>query len=101
MMKRVKQSRGNLVNMQIKSTDIFDKKYEDVCLRNPKIGSLADKKIAILLENPRHPSLRLHKVIRLGPGAWSVSINMKLRLIFVYRDYGILLIDIGDHDEVY
>ena len=87
--------------MQIKSTEIFDKKYEKIYRANSKIGSSVDAKVSLLLENPRHPSLRLHKITRAGIGAWSISVNMKLRLIFVYRDYGILLVDIGDHDEVY
>lgn len=35
-----------------------------------------------------------------GP-SWSLSIDNDLRILFVYRDYGVLLVDLGGHDEVY
>jgi hypothetical protein len=68
-------------------------KYSDNFYK--KIG-----KLKIFVTNPRHPGLRLHK-IGAKEDAWSISVDLKLRILFVYRSYGILLVDIGTHDEVY
>ena len=60
-----------------------------------------DKKLNMLISYPGHNSLRLHKITTRKGVAWSISVDMKLRILFMYRDYGILLIDMGSHDQVY
>lgn len=62
------------------------------------------KKILRLLElNPRHPSLRLHKLRGRFKGKYSVSITMSYRIIltFALTERGVILLDIGAHEEVY
>ena len=62
------------------------------------------KKVLRLLElNPNHPSLRLHKLSGKFKGKYSISITMSYRIIitFAVTEKGIVLLDIGDHDEVY
>jgi len=54
-----------------------------------------------MLRNPNHNSLRLHKINAKGEQAWSISVDMKIRILFVYEKDGIVLVDIGTHDEVY
>jgi len=53
--------------------------------------------------NPFHPSLRLHPLKGKLRGLHSVSINISYRLTmeFIIEDQGIVLIDIGSHDEIY
>ena len=53
--------------------------------------------------NPYHPSLRLHSLQGRLKGLSSVSINMSYRIVLqlIVRDRDIILIDIGDHDQVY
>lgn len=53
--------------------------------------------------NPYHPSLRLHSLKGRLKGLSSVSINMSYRIVLqlIVRDRDIILIDIGDHDQVY
>ncbi len=56
----------------------------------------------IRLNQLGHPSLRLHKIE--GKGCHSVSLNMSYRLlleIMIKEDGSVLLIDIGNHDQVY
>ena len=53
--------------------------------------------------DPHHPSLRLHKIKSLGKDYSAISINYDFRIIltFIFENKGILLLDIGTHDEVY
>lgn len=62
------------------------------------------KKILRLLEvNPTHPSLRLHKLKGEFSGKYSVSITAAYRIIltFAVTEKGVILLDIGAHDDVY
>lgn len=86
--------------MQIKYSSSFESKYKKLVKKNKSLQKKIAQKIDLLSSNPKHPSLRLHK-IESKFDAWSISVNMNLRILFVYRSYGILLVDIGGHDEVY
>lgn len=80
----------------------FSKNFSKLCKsREKKFKSLVEEKIEVLLINPRHKSLRLHKINLRGDQAWSISIDMKIRVLFIYSDDGIILVNIGTHDEVY
>ena len=57
------------------------------------------KKLEIMLENPRHPSLRIKKLKGRKDGIFEASINMDIRMTWEYIDDGILLRNIGEHDE--
>jgi len=72
------------------------RKHRDLVLKYGKI-------IKILESNPHHPSLRLHKLQEKLGEYFSISIDMKYRVIidFVIRENEIIPIDIGNHDEVY
>ena len=71
------------------------------------IGRLSGKeqqaiagKLKILAENPHHPSLRTKKVQRLKD-VFESSVNMDIRILWMYKgDRIILLIDTGHHDII-
>lgn len=75
-----------------KRLELFKQKHSD--LRNSYL-----KTITLLEANPHHPSLRLHKLKGKLVPFYSVSIDMKYRILFDFmiRDDQIILIDIGDH----
>jgi mRNA-degrading endonuclease YafQ of YafQ-DinJ toxin-antitoxin module len=57
-------------------------------------------KLKIMAENPFHPSLRTKKVQRMK-GVFECSVNMDIRILWMYEDARLLLlIDIGHHDIV-
>jgi len=87
--------------MIIRSTSNFEKKVRKLKTKDESLKKRIDSKLKVLLQNPKHPSLRIHKLVSIRHEAWSISVNMQLRILFVYRDYGVLLIDISGHDEVY
>lgn len=86
--------------MVIKYSSSFATKLERLKKKNSRLAGKVGDKLRILMVNPRHPSLRLHKISGKYE-AWSISVDMSLRVLFVYTEYGILLVDIGTHEEVY
>ncbi len=58
----------------------------------------AMRTIDLFLQNPLHPSLRLHKLSGALQGYWSLSIDRKYRIIVEpLQDNSYLLISIGTH----
>jgi len=53
--------------------------------------------------NPFHPSLRLHALKGRLAGVESVSINLshRITLEFLIEGASLLLLNVGDHDNVY
>lgn len=84
-------------------TESFERRATKFFTKHPDLLSLYEKKLVLLSLNPRHPSLRLHKLSGKIGEFYSVSINMRYRIILEFRaeHIEILLIDIGTHDEVY
>ena len=71
--------------------------------KHPDIRGQYEKVLRLVEINPYHPSLRLHSLQGRLKGLSSVSINMSYRIVLqlIVRDRDIILIDIGDHDQVY
>lgn len=92
---------GSLENMKIRATDRFEIQSAKLCKKNNSLSSKIDDTIRMLASNPNHPSLRLHKIHNKPRDSWSISVDMKTRIIFIYEEYGILLVNIGSHDQVY
>ena len=87
--------------MIIKQSPDFIKKLKKLISKNSLLEIKIRSKLKLFSLNKNHNSLRLHKIKSDRVDMWSISVDMDLRIMFVYRDYGILLIDIGGHDEVY
>lgn len=62
------------------------------------IKKKARKAECLFRENPFHPSIRLHKLGGKLKNFWSISLDMKYRIIFKTMDDGIILfISVGTH----
>ena len=60
------------------------------------------KQIILFESNPKHPSLRLHKLSGTFDHMWSLSITMSIRMVFrLMSKETAYFVDIGAHDEVY
>ncbi len=57
------------------------------------------EKIRLLSENPAHPSLNAHRLIRV-PNKWECYITLSHRLIYEFQEEEIRLWQIGDHSIV-
>lgn len=87
--------------MQILPSVYFAQKIRKLAKKNSPLARKLDVKLQLLLNDPRHRSLRLHKLTGEHKDQWSISIDKSNRLLFQYVPDGILLVDIGTHDEVY
>jgi mRNA-degrading endonuclease YafQ of YafQ-DinJ toxin-antitoxin module len=71
--------------------------------RHPEVLGQYQKTLALLEVNPQHPSLRLHPLQGRLTRLHSVSINGSYRIVLTLFLQGseIILVDIGNHDQVY
>ena len=80
--------------MNIHLAESFKKDYQQL---PASVQQLFDRKLSILVQNIRHPSLRIKKM-KGFENRWEGSINMFYRFTFeIHGDY-ILLRRIGPHD---
>jgi mRNA-degrading endonuclease YafQ of YafQ-DinJ toxin-antitoxin module len=80
---------------QFSYSERFNKRYKKFSEAEKK--QLA-KTLALLSENPMHPSLRT-KRIKGTDDLFECSVNMDIRIVWYYEgDKLIILVDIGHHD---
>ncbi len=80
----------------IKYSSLFKKKVK---LLDQKTKKTLKAKLELMLENPKHPSLRTKK-IQGTEGIFEASINMSVRMTFEYDAEGNLILrNIGEHDK--
>jgi len=91
------------VNYKLISTESYDKKAIKFLKKNPQLKALYLKTLQLLELNPKHPSLKLHRLQGKLSNLYSVSINLSYRITFEFQIRGndILLINVGNHDIVY
>ena len=83
----------------IRYTKQFRKNYEKLPTKKQQKVRGA---IALFLNNPRDPSLRLHELRGELSGVWSLSADGDLRVHFRYYDDTIVLfLTVGSHSQLY
>lgn len=87
--------------MKIYLSNKFKKSFSKLKKKDSKIVKKAKKQLAILQQNPNHPSLRLHKLEGKLAESWSISVDKNNRITFVYSEGSIVLTNIGSHQQVY
>ena len=86
---------------------IFADSYKKRALRfakqHPELKEQYRKTLLLLAQNPFHPSLRLHALKGKLSALHSVSINLSYRITLemIITEKEIVLVNIGNHDEVY
>ena len=83
--------------------DSYIKRAKKFFKKHPEVRNQYQKTLELLEVNPHHPSLRLHDLQGRLNDLSSVSINMSYRIVLemVIRDNDIILIDVGNHGQVY
>lgn len=86
---------------RLRFTEAYEKIAEKFLDKHPELEKRYYKTLQLLIVNPGHPSLRLHKLH--GLNTYSVSINLSYRITmeFCVVDDLIVLLNVGGHDEVY
>lgn len=86
---------------------IFTESYEKIerpfLKRHPDLRERYFKTLALLEQDPLHPSLRLHGLEGQLAGLHAVAINLQYRITLELelREQEILLVNVGSHGEVY
>jgi mRNA-degrading endonuclease YafQ of YafQ-DinJ toxin-antitoxin module len=88
---------------QLVFTNQYTRRAARFIKRHPEMAGVYSKALRLLEANPHHPSLRLRALKGKLEGFHSVSINMSFRITIemIISDKDIILINVGDHDEVY
>lgn len=83
--------------------DSYLKKARKFIRKHPELIKQYEKTLQLLELNPYHPSLRLHQLQGRLSGLSSISINMSYRLIIEFKITAteIILLNIGNHDQLY
>lgn len=87
----------------------FSKKFlklvAEIQKKDPILFGKIQKQLATFQKDPQHPSLRLHKLSGVQADAWSISLNMSVRMLFYYRlekaEKRAVFFTVGKHEEVY
>jgi addiction module RelE/StbE family toxin len=80
----------------------FIKSFKKRIAYDSKLIGKVEKRLALFLQNPRHPLLRDHALIRAMRGYRAFWITADIRIIYYLRDTGTAVVyDIGSHNQVY
>ena len=81
--------------MNIYLSDLF---LDGVQRLSVDVKKALKKKLDLLADNPKHPSLRTKK-IRGREDIFEATVNMDIRITWEFYEDGILLRNIGRHDK--
>lgn len=87
--------------MNIYLSHHFIHTYKKITKKNKLVSIQAQEALRQFIQDPKTPSLRLHRLKGKQFDNWSISVSSNIRILFTYIKDGILLIDMGTHDEVY
>ncbi len=87
--------------MKVIVSSHYSKRYKKVVSNNQNLHQIVKEKLKLLVQNSSHPSLKIHKFQKGKKEQLSMSVNMSLRIAFIYVDNGVLLLDIGTHEDIY
>lgn len=73
--------------------------------KDPKILKRIEKQLDLFIRNPKHPSLRTHKLTGEFENRWSISVTKSMRMVYVVLREGeediAYFVATGTHEKVY
>lgn len=70
--------------------------------KDTRLAERIEKQLTLFAKDPKHPSLRTHKLAGNMENMWSISITMRVRMVYLLLDENnALMVKIGTHDQVY
>lgn len=88
--------------MKTKISPLVQKEIINIQRKDKKLANRIEKQILLFEENPKHPSLRIHKLSGNRENMWSISITMSIRMVYILiEDDQAIFIKIGTHEQVY
>jgi len=80
--------------MRLIPTLRYERSYQRL---SNKVQRSVDRKLSLLLENPRHPSLRFRKM-KGYENIWEMRVSRNYRITFLQRGEDFYLRNVGTHD---
>ena len=88
--------------MRIRLSPDLIKELTKIKRKNYILAGRIKKQLSLFTSNPKHQSLRVHKLTGELQGMWSISITRDIRMLYILRDHNdAYFFDIGTHDQVY
>ena len=93
--------------MKIKLSPDVSAYLKKLKLKDPKLLKKAEKQLLSFVQNPKHPSLRTHKLTGKIENRWSISITKSVRMVYVRvqgaedEEYTAYFVAMGTHYQVY
>jgi addiction module RelE/StbE family toxin len=88
--------------MKIRFSKDLIKLLEKIKRKDKKLSNQIYKQLKLFTKEPKHPSLRTHKLIGKLRNYWSISLTKSLRMVYILlNDDEAYFIAIGKHEEVY
>ena len=88
--------------MKTKISPLVQKEIINIQRKEKKLANRIEKQILLFEENPKHFSLRAHKLSGNRENMWSISITMSIRMVYLLIDDDLaIFIKIGTHEQVY
>lgn len=88
--------------MKAKFSPLVQQKFLQLNKKDKKLILRIEKQIKLFESNPKHPSLRTHKLTGNLANRWSISVSRGLRMVYVILDTDVAyFVDLGIHDQVY
>lgn len=87
--------------MNVYLSSSFKRAYKKLVRKNPQLIPEIKEKIVLFKSNSADQSLKLHKLTGGLRKNWSFSITKDIRIVLSYSKDGVILVDIGKHEEVY
>lgn len=87
--------------MQVKLSDKVQSQLEEIKKKDKKLAQRIEKQLILFSSNPKHLSLRIHKLSGKLKNLYSISITSGFRMIYVLSGNEAYFTKIGTHDEVY
>jgi|APSaa5957512576_1039674.scaffolds.fasta_scaffold41426_2 mRNA-degrading endonuclease YafQ of YafQ-DinJ toxin-antitoxin module len=85
--------------MNLYPTTHFKRQLKQKAKKNFTLKNLIKNKLNLLLDDSRHPSLRLHKLKGKKIDQYSIWIESNLRIIFLKEKDSYILTDLINHDQ--
>lgn len=85
--------------MNVVTTPQFNRELKKLIRKNKIYKAKTNRTLSLLQYNFDHPSLRVHKLA--GKDIYSISVDLKIRILIHIYDSDAYLLRIGTHDEIY
>lgn len=77
------------------------RQLKEIHRKDQKLSKKIYKQLSIFLKNPKHPSLRTHKLLGKMKNQYSISVTSGYRMTYILSGDRAHFTKIGTHGEVY